>query len=350
MWMLEKLQHHAAARPPLGRENPPAVVPFEVFQKMFEEYSNTPNSDKSKGRKDMDSDGWSGFDSILQILPETGCGDDSDVDGSDPESATNAVQYLAKGDKLFDSFLKMNLSNKPASRVRLSKQVRLCHTSVFCSSSCLGISLAFALLVCMSECISASLEMCLFPLFFVPIYLTSLHPGVPHFLHAQRLTKVTAPHFTDSKMRRISAPLGLSAVQLDPMPSQTQGQQDAGAGAASMHTTMQTPFRLENKSRKGASISYMGNTRQPHDKDRRNKGRKASGLRRRHRDREVEWLRAHFLLGSYEWSISSNNTTVKQLPWRSNRQLCSSNPFLYRYHDPSQQRHMNASSSNISTD
>jgi hypothetical protein len=119
MWMLEKLQHHAAARPPLGREGPPAVVPFEVFQKMFEEYSSTPHTDKSKGRKDVDSDGWSGFDSIMQLLPETGCGDDSSIDGSDPESAMNAVQYLAKEDKLFDSFLKMNLKDKPTGRVSL---------------------------------------------------------------------------------------------------------------------------------------------------------------------------------------------------------------------------------------
>jgi hypothetical protein len=118
MWMLEKLQHHAAARPPLGREGPPAVVPFEVFQKMFEEYSSTPHTDKSKGRKDVDSDGWSGFDSIMQLLPESGCGDDSSIDGSDPESAMNAVQYLAKEDKLFDSFLKMNLRDKPTGRVR----------------------------------------------------------------------------------------------------------------------------------------------------------------------------------------------------------------------------------------
>ena len=117
MWMLEKLQHHAAARPPLGREAPPAVVPFEVFQKMFEDYSSTPLTDKSKGRKDLDSDNWSGFDSIMQLLPESGCGDDSSIDGSDPESAMSAVQYLAKEDKLFDSFLKMNLRDKPTGRV-----------------------------------------------------------------------------------------------------------------------------------------------------------------------------------------------------------------------------------------
>lgn len=57
-------------------------------------------------------------------------------------------------------------------------------------------------------------------------------------------------------------------MQLDPVA------QDAAL--ASMGTTMQTAPRAENKGRKGTG--YMGNTRQPHDKDRRNKGRKASGF------------------------------------------------------------------------
>jgi hypothetical protein len=104
----------------------------------------------------------------------------------------------------------------------------------------------------------------------LPQYLTSLSLYAP-LLTVQRLTKVSAPHFMETKVRRISAPLGLSAVQLDPMA------QDTGTGTASMLTTMQTA-RTENKGRKGTITSYMNNTRQPHDKDRRNKGRKASGF------------------------------------------------------------------------
>ena len=87
-------------------------------------------------------------------------------------------------------------------------------------------------------------------------------------LTAQRLMKVTAPNLIEPKVKRVSAPLGLSAVQLDPMTQDT--------GIASMLTTIQTAARAELKARKGTS--YMGNTRQPHDKDRRNKGRQASGF------------------------------------------------------------------------
>jgi hypothetical protein len=118
--------------------------------------------------------------------------------------------------------------------------------------------------------VNVCLENCQSTLFFVLHDLTSLLLDDP-LIAVQRLTKVSAPHFLETKVRRISAPLGLSAVQLDPMA------QDTGVGTASMLTTMQTA-RTENKGRKGATTTYMNNTRQPHDKDRRNKGRKASGF------------------------------------------------------------------------
>ena len=124
MWILEKLQLNAASRPPIerGRDAPP-IVPFEVFQKMFEEYSSSSSSslagEANRVRAGPGSDGHESRDSYtsLEAPAVNGDGNDGGVDGVDLDIAMNAVQHLAKEDKLFDSFLKMSLRDKPVGRV-----------------------------------------------------------------------------------------------------------------------------------------------------------------------------------------------------------------------------------------
>ena len=123
MWILEKLQLNAASRPPLerGRDAPP-IVPFEVFQKMFEEYSSSSSAgEANRVRSGPGSDGHESRDSYTSLevpaLNGNGNGNDSGADSGDLDIAMNAVQHLAKEDKLFDSFLKMSLRDKPVGRV-----------------------------------------------------------------------------------------------------------------------------------------------------------------------------------------------------------------------------------------
>lgn len=104
--------------------DPPPVVPFEVFQKMFEEYassSSAPPGEASRARAGPGSDGHESRDShsytSLEAPTLNGNRIDGGADGADLDTAMNAVQHLAKEDRLFDSFLKMSLREKPVGRV-----------------------------------------------------------------------------------------------------------------------------------------------------------------------------------------------------------------------------------------
>lgn len=138
IWMLEKLQHSNAGpgvKPPIDREgrdrekereggHQTDIVPFEEFHKMFEEYSAA--TAKEKARVKRETDGPSPSPSSRRLSRSSSSGTSrrmslmepgSDEDKLDSDAAMSAVQYLAKEDPLFESFLKMSLRDRSAGRV-----------------------------------------------------------------------------------------------------------------------------------------------------------------------------------------------------------------------------------------
>ena len=124
--MLEKLQQSVVTRPPANREgqsqSQAGIVPFEEFSKMFEEYTEAAAKEKERARKEVDAcastsgkEGRSSSSGDHRRISLKDPGEDEVK--FDPDAAMTAVQYLAKEDPLFDSFLKMSLRDKPAGRV-----------------------------------------------------------------------------------------------------------------------------------------------------------------------------------------------------------------------------------------
>ena len=125
IWMLEKLQQSAGtgARPAAYRDGQnTAIVPFDEFSKMFEEYTSLAAKEKAKRELEISAS----MTANEGVGRSSGSGDNrrmslrditDDEDRFDPDAAMSAVQCLAKEDPLFDSFLKMSLRDKPAGRV-----------------------------------------------------------------------------------------------------------------------------------------------------------------------------------------------------------------------------------------
>ena len=125
IWMLEKLQQSAGtgARPAAYRDGQStAIVPFDEFSKMFEEYTSLAAKEKAKREAEISAS----MTANEGVGRSSGSGENrrmslrdiaDDEDRFDPDAAMSAVQCLAKEDPLFDSFLKMSLRDKPAGRV-----------------------------------------------------------------------------------------------------------------------------------------------------------------------------------------------------------------------------------------
>ena len=147
--MLEKLQHSSGGpgvKPPIDREcrerekeggHQADIVPFEEFHKMFEEYSAATAKEKARAKRETDgpspsprsnkdSRSSSSGNSRRISLMEPG----NDEDKLDSDAAMSAVQYLAKEDPLFESFLKMSLRDRSTGRVSalIGRQAILFHT------------------------------------------------------------------------------------------------------------------------------------------------------------------------------------------------------------------------------
>lgn len=149
-WILKKLQDNNAlpTEERGGRYTAQPMIPFEEFQKMFDEY--TESAAVSRAQTLIGEGARLGATKI----PETSTIIESELMEEEPEVINrSAVQLLAKVDPMFDTFLKMSLRERP--------------------------------------------------------------PG-------KRLIKSTAPSFLKAKIKRVTAPLGLSAVILDPIPPKSR--------------------------------------------------------------------------------------------------------------------------------
>jgi uncharacterized protein YoxC len=151
-WILKKLQDNNAfpTQERGGRDTAQPMIPFEEFQKMFDEY--TESAAVSRAQTQIGEGARLGAIKI----PETSTIIEAELMEEEPEVVNrSAVQLLAKVDPMFDTFLKMSLRERPAGK---------------------------------------------------------------------RLIKSTAPSFLKAKIKRVAAPLGLSAVILDPIPPKSQPQ------------------------------------------------------------------------------------------------------------------------------
>mmetsp|Transcript_24072 Transcript_24072/g.23137 ORF Transcript_24072/g.23137 Transcript_24072/m.23137 type:complete len:732 (+) Transcript_24072:2-2197(+) len=163
-WILERLQdndaYHTQERG-VG-DNAQPIIPFEEFQKMFDEYTESAAVSRAQtetgegvrfGATSTPRGGGMKIPETSNIIENLG---KAELLEEEPEVTNRSVvQILAKEDPMFDIFLKMSLRERPAGK---------------------------------------------------------------------RLIKGTAPSFLKAKIKRVAAPLGLSAVMLDPIPPKPQPQ------------------------------------------------------------------------------------------------------------------------------